>query len=357
MEHFRNSHKSRFLQILVLVVLIPLIIMGVYLVGRPTELTPQAKSVRVALGPAVITKKVGEDFVINLSIDPGDKDIVAADFEIEFDPIAIEIKPNDLNLVGFRQVPVKKVDLSNGVIKLSGLAFDSSTNQIVGGVRQSMVVVALPFKARAGKSSQVELKVNNMLDSSGAVVSDSNFSSVRVNISGSSDNPSPSDMSELPIADYEVEGAPNFGTNFKIVMTPRGGRVEDVAIMIDGDTKAYPVTLVNNSYKWTNVDGGTGLANGKHIVQLAGGCTQKGSTYDCKNAPLGFNPYVINVQDATSVRSNDPANPDLNNDGQINARDISSLISSWGKMDDKRDLNGDQVVDVRDMGVIIQRSK
>lgn len=363
MKQFGDYIHRHHRQIVILIVLLPLLLVGLYLALNPTIFRPKASGASLKLDPSSIVAKPTEDFVVSLILDPGGQGVLAFDVEVKYDPTYLEITSENITTVGFPTTALKKVDAQKGVITL-GLAVDAANPS---PLTSTTTVAALPFKAKIAGATTVLLGKSQAINATGQNILENSFSQVSITIDADQGAVS----TGVPQAIYTFEPSiPIPGQSFKVKIKSLLGEVERAALIVNGT--AVPVIKEGeDTYAWINGNLGPNLQAGKHILQLAGGCADITTSPNCENATTGFNPFQLNLIDpsATPARNASPARSaasaaDWHSDagGPIPAAStnpsenatIQEIIANWGKSG-SGDVNNDGVVDGRDFVIVLNK--
>lgn len=342
MDQFKNLFRNYKTQFLTLGILIPLLIVGVFLALNPTVYRPKAAGASLKLEPGAATKQSGEEFTLSLILDPAGKKVVAGEVEVKYDPTILEAQIADLPSPTL-PLALKKVDTARGVISLGFASYDSS-GKTGEGIMTAATLTSIPFKAIGTGTTNVTLARGKAVDNTGTNILENSFAQTVVQINGvASGGVVTEGSASAPVATYTFSPDPptNQGA-ITIKAASRGGKVEGVAIMVN--TSAHQVRDEGNNTYSAQVPG---LQNGKHIIQLVGGCKlATGASPDCSDASVGFNPYQLSIGLATPA----PQTPGV--DPQATFADV---ISNWGKSG-KGDVNGDGIVDSTDFAILYRQS-
>lgn len=341
MDQFKDYIHRHHRQIVVVVVLIPLLLVGLYLALNPTAFRPKASGGSLKLDPANVSTKSNQDFVVSVILDPGGQEVLAGDIEIKFDPSYLQISSDSITLTGFSSVPVKKVDANKGVISLGFAVSKDNPSPL----KTTTTITTLPFKAKVAGSTSVLLGKSQAISSTGQNILENSFSQVGVTI----DSDDAAVGSGVPQAVYTFSPpSPQSGQPFTVSVRSLSGKVTNPALIVDG-TEVKVNETANNTYTWVNGTGGPNLQAGKHIFQLAGGCTDvTAAKPNCADATQGFNPYQLNLVNQTLTPT-----PGASFTPSTSAT-LEEIVANWGKSG-SGDVNGDGIVDSKDFVIIFVR--
>lgn len=338
MNQFKEFIQSRHRQVIVLIVLMPLLLVGLYLALNPTVFGPKASGGSLKLDPSNVSTKSNQDFVVSLILDPGGQEVLASDIEIKFDPTYLQISSDSIVVAGFSSTPVKRVDASKGIINIS-LAVSKANP---APLKSTATIATLPFKAKVAGSTSILLGKSQAITAAGQNILENSFSQVSVTV-----DPQEGTVSQgVPQAVYTFSpNPPQPGQVFTVSVRSLSGEVEKPALFVNG-VEVKVNAGANNTYTWVSGTGGSPLQAGKHIFQLAGGCTDIAATKpNCIDANQGFNPYQLNLVDSTVTPT-----PQASITPSGNAT-LDEVLANWGKSG-SGDVNGDGIVDSKDFVIV-----
>lgn len=322
---------------LVVLVLLPLVIIGVYLVSNQTVFKPKASDIKISLSPQSVSKNVGEEFSVLVNLDPGGVDVIGVETEVSFDKSKLEINNQSITVGSFGSAQ-KEIDQDEGKIKISAFSFDKANVRVSSPVSSNSNFLTLIFKAKNPGVTKINIVNPAVVDETGDLITLGRPTEVAVNVIG--------EESREPIvtsfnADYltnplnPVSGQPlviNIRTSTRNLNTP--------VLSIDGSLNLVEVAA--SGYTWRGT-----LPVGKHVVQLLANCKREPSL-DCSSSDVGFNPYLVSVREAGTNSGN---NYDLNSDTRVDNRDILELLNNFG-VGGKGDFNNSGKVDLRDFATL-----
>lgn len=332
--------------------LIPLVVVGIWLATHPTVFRPKASGASIRLDPQTVSKGVTESFVVAVTLDPAERGVVATDLEINYDPLLLQVNPEDITTAVFASNPVKSIDSQKGLIKISLAAYNKELKKVTPVINKSAVIVTVSFKARSQGLGIISLNKAVVESSVGENILASSFAQVSVHIKeaiSTTASLAPATQAApqavVPNAVYETSPKnPKTNQQFTLTAKSQSGKVNNPAFLIDG--QAVAVEGTNGIYSIViNGDTGSRLSLGRHIVQLAGGCPRAGTAQpDCSNANLGFNPFQVVIGSLASS----PATAQ----GNTNGSQADIILMNWGQVTKDGDQNGDGVVDSKDFALI-----
>lgn len=342
MNQFKNIFVNYKRQFLTLGLLIPLLVVGVFLALNPTAYRPKAAGSSLKLDPTTVTKQAGEEFAVSLIVDPAGKTIVAAEVEIKYDPTILSAQVTSLQSPTLN-IALKKVDTNKGIINLAFASYDSD-GKPSQGLTTAATLTTIPFKAIGTGTTNVTLGKSKAVDSTGTNILENSFAQTVVSINGIAAGGIVTEgTAQTPTAVYTFSSeVPKAQEALTIKASSKSGKVDGAAIIVNATS--YSVRDEGNNTYSAQV---TGLQNGKHIIQLVGGCKVKANASpDCSDAQIGFNPYQLNI----GMPSSAPQAV------QVDATaTFADVIANWGRSG-KGDANGDGVVDSTDFAILYRNS-
>lgn len=270
LKAYISTHKR---QVMILIVLLPLLLVGVYLVLQRTVLNPRAgggntHALKIGLAAGAKTELApNETTKVLVTADMGSENILGFDILLNYDAQMFdvsELKPGqifDSNASGKGTVTVKSTE--NGQIKLSWAAFNQSTKQFITNMSASygassanieLLNVTLKAKLTASGNSQIgfgEISKNIIVTVEGggneqssstnkAVISSQRDIELEVNQGGDTGSAS---LSLSPASGSFKKGC-NFST--QVVVNTAGKTIDGVDAVLTYDPSKLIVTSINN---------------------------------------------------------------------------------------------------------------
>lgn len=139
--------------ILVSIFLLGAIPVGIYLVGQNQELRKKAApATTLAITPATIQKNVGDEFSLEVTIDSGENQVVAAELHIVFDPSKLEMET-------ISNGPLFPNILASGAIEGGTASITVGAADVKQPIKGTGTVAVVKLKAIAKTDSPVAVKL------------------------------------------------------------------------------------------------------------------------------------------------------------------------------------------------------
>lgn len=133
--------------------LIGILPVGIYLVGQRQELKSKAApATTLAVTPATVAKKAGDTFTMEITIDTGENQVVAAELHVTFDPTKLEAQSIN-NGTLFTNI------LASGTVESGAASITVGAANAKEPVKGAGTVAIIRFKAAAKTDSPTAVKL------------------------------------------------------------------------------------------------------------------------------------------------------------------------------------------------------